>query len=437
MSRFNISAGFAYQLLNTRLRMLVTWFVISAVLSTIIFIKVNYEPYYLTKGIEYEREAKRLCKSIKIMSDSLVGTENSALKVMDTAKELILLSSSFVEISLNDEVRIDNGKKLSVDKERSLVTYEFAFTNPIGSFTISTVKSNKPKIKDHLWRAWTWSIQEFIQDKEGYLKYKSYQRSEFLYKTLAVIGVFVFFMLTLLKSKHEENIFLNAQLEKEGYYIRKEYDMLHNEIEELIAGGVSCDGDLIMDRKQKLKDLEFELTSIEKKTNVNLLNAKMEYFEPNCAYDIDEIKEKLCISTIAQSSNISIISYSDRYFQRESHIKFFIELLGLKNMNPDHLKSIKISVPVLTGQDREQKEKQIRNKFRNHLPSDLYDRLKIDVHNIHDKAYLHMRVLDIVGGTNKLTLTLDKGMDSLEPHQDDETKYATSTRTYAVVGYHC
>ncbi|GFO67484.1 hypothetical protein GMLC_10630 [Geomonas limicola] len=423
-----------YQLIRSKWRVFLTSFVLSALLSTVIFIKVNYEPYYLTKGIEYEHEAKQLCKVVQILSKSLAGPGDH-VAVLNGINGVISLTHSYVQIAFGDDLSFDNGKKRSVDAERSIVAYNHSFKSGFGTVKISTLRSNKPKLKDHLYRAWTWSAVEFVKDRQGYLQHKSYLRSTFLYITLAVVWTFAIFMLSLLRSKYEENIFLNSQLVKEGYYLRKEYDTLSEEIEELVAGGVAGDSDLIADKRQKLKDLEAELGNIHAKTNINMMNAKMEYFEPNYAYTIEEIREKLCISTITNNSDISVISYSDRYFQRESHVRFFIELLGLKRLRADLLKSVNISVPILKGQDREKKEEEIRSRFAKYLPTVLFEKLKIDVHNIHDKEYLHMRVMDIIGGSEKLTLTLDKGMDSLEPHKADNDKYATATRTYAVVAY--
>lgn len=433
----DILADNVYRFISNKGRVLGTSFLLSAFLATIIFIKINYEPYYLTKGIEYEIEAKTLCKILRDISNPLTPANSQSKAIMNAINRIISHSSSYVVISVGNQFEFDNGKKDSLDISRSTVTYQDSFTSSIGFLNIRTWKSNKPKLRDHLIRAWTWSAIDFMKDYKGWLSHNLYQRSEFLYKGLAIIWVSMIFMFSLLKSKHEESHFLKSQLEKEGYCLRYEYDTLNKEVEEMLAGGGNCDSDIIIGMRQKLEDLKVALIDLNVKTNKNILDAKIEYFEPNHAYTIDEIRQKLCISTITNNSDISVISYFDRCFQQKSHVRFFIELLDLNIVNANHLNTINVSVPISRGQDREKMEQEIRNRFERYLSATLFDKLKIDVHYISDKGYLHMRAMDIIGGSAKLTLKLEKGMDFLEPNMSDKSKYSSPTRTYVVVVYSC
>lgn len=194
--------------LGSRVALFLSGIVITATIASLFYLVVNYKYYYTGAGWQIENEAKLVKSAI----DAYFISNNDAeeTKVRKYISNLIAKDKSYIEVQCLKDGHVlwseKNDKSKYIDSTRTVVNFEDTISNLGHIYHISIKRGNRPKWYTQLYRAWTFSVADYIMDKQGYVKGRLDYRSWPLVFSVILSALFVTFSLLFYRKIHLDGI---------------------------------------------------------------------------------------------------------------------------------------------------------------------------------------------------------------------------------------
>lgn len=255
-----------YYFIDKRWKIFIVWALFTVTLSSIYYLLVNYKFYY--KGAEWQilSEANITKSAIESFIAINNGNDNKITRLY--VDKLINKDKSYVKVvCFHDGAMVwqqSNNKENSLDGSRSIVSFEDNIHAGKYDYQIKIQRGNRPHWYVQLYRAWTFSLTDYLRDKDGYIKGRKDYRSWPLLYSIIVTGIFVMTVLMYFRKINIDRIKQLMDLKTQLDELRDEKEILSLTIDKLrnASNGLSSENALLKKEINKYKSIEGIVSSL-------------------------------------------------------------------------------------------------------------------------------------------------------------------------------
>ncbi|MDD2271131.1 MAG: hypothetical protein PHP95_04130 [Desulfuromonadaceae bacterium] len=255
------------RILNSTVALFVFGVILTVIISSSFYLLINYKFYYTGTEWQIKSEANIVSNAIEAYL-----TSNADKDVVVTRKyinSLISRDKSYIEVEClkgNESIWMEkNNKDKYLDGTRSIVSFETSINRNDLVYHIKINRGNRPKWYTQLGRAWTFSLADYLKDKNGYVKGKMDYRSWPLVFSIILSGLCVLSTLLFFRKIYLDGLRQLAD-------IKNQLKSLNADRSQLVT-----DRNTMADSLDKLEFASKKLYNV----NINLKNeiARLGYYE--------------------------------------------------------------------------------------------------------------------------------------------------------------
>lgn len=192
------------------------WLIVTIILASSFYLLLNYKFYYTGASWQINSEASIINNAIRAYLNAYEANDNE--NTITYITNLIATDKSFIAVTKEKngkiEWKLSNDK--SVDTSRTIVENKYYIEKDGCLYTIDIRRGNRPRFYTQLARAWSFSLKDYLKNKENYINNKLHYRTLPLLYGLILTAICVWSIMLLFRKNYYDNKILVDNLSAEN-----------------------------------------------------------------------------------------------------------------------------------------------------------------------------------------------------------------------------